>query len=80
MERTVDYAVFVHTYSLTIQSEERTIQSEEQPQQSSQPSISMQEPVVGSSAEPVSNTYGVNIVEVNAGENIPTAVAVPVAG
>ena len=51
-----------------------------EPQQSSQPSISMQEPVVGSSAEPVSNTYGVNIVEVNAGENIPTAVAVPVAG
>jgi len=28
-----------------------------------------------------SNTYGVNIVEVNGGEkNLPTAVAVPVAG
>ena len=55
--------------------------NEPQSSQSSQPGVSMQEPVVATSAEPVSNTYGVNIVEVNGREkNIPTAVAVPVTG
>ena len=57
------------------------LRDEAQSSQSSQPGVSMQEPVVATSAEPVSNTYGVNIVEVNGGEkNLPTAVAVPVAG